>query len=295
MSADPMEQMPLSLVGGLVVEPISSTATPVQGSNITVDVKDATGKILFREFAVITQENIYLSQGVFNSINFGTEPMVNPFRLSPFVPKWKQYDSSQLGCVFSSTASSSTTCGLLGVMKDPQTPIFAAAAGTPVRFRMLHPDGLGGFPDDVWTIHGHLWQEEPYVSFFSPTRGVVPSATLGRNRFSQSMGSRDGFGPGNHFDILIDSAGGVNQVPGDYLYKSFPVAEASSGVWGVFRVCAQSPCVAAPRAVAGSTGSIVAARRAAAKAAPAPAPPDPGDRFDLRKQIRKQKRQRQQP
>jgi hypothetical protein len=105
-------------------------------------------------------------------------------------------------------------------------------AGNAVRFRMLHPDGLGGFPDDVWTINGHVWQEEPYV-----TVGNVSSATIGNNLNSQWFGARDGFGPGNHFDIVLASAGGRNKVSGDYLYKSFPVGEfATGGNWGLFRV-----------------------------------------------------------
>jgi hypothetical protein len=60
---------------------------------------------------------------------------------------------------------------------------------------------------------------------------------LGLNPLSQWMGSRDGFGPGNHFDILIDKAGGSFSVPGDYLYRSYPASgEFINGAWGIFRV-----------------------------------------------------------
>src|SRR5205085_11768889 len=182
---------------------------------------------------------------------------------------------------------------------NPQTPIFAAIAGTPVRFRMLHPDGLGGFPDDVWTIHGHTWQEEPYVSLFTPGGLVVPSGRLGNNPFSQWMGSRDGFGPGNHFDILIDSAGGINKVFGDYLYKSFPSGEATTGVWGIFRVCNPASnilCVAPARTTATMQAlrAMRAARLAAAPASPTETATDPGERFNLRRQTRRLKQQQQQ-
>jgi hypothetical protein len=112
---------------------------------------------------------------------------------------------------------------------------------------MLHPDGNGGFPDDVWTIHGHVWPEEPFV-----TVNNVPSATIGSNLNSQWFGTRDGFGPGNHFDIVLSSAGGNNKVAGDYLYRSFPVGEFTAGTWGLFRVSStpqqQAACVSgAPR------------------------------------------------
>jgi hypothetical protein len=139
---------------------------------------------------------------------------------------------------------------------EPQTPIYCAKAGTAVRFRNLHPDGLGGFPDDVWTLHGHVWQEEPYVSL--PT---VPSARLGNNPNSEWFGARDGFGPGNHFDVLINRAGGANGVKGDYLFKSMPVGEFTGGNWGIMRVyvtdqekkaceaAASTPKLAAPPAL----------------------------------------------
>ena len=48
--------------------------------------------------------------------------------------------------------------------------------------------------------------------------------------------SKQGHGPGNHFDVLIESAGGPNYVPGDYLVRSFPAMHFNRGVWGIFRV-----------------------------------------------------------
>ncbi len=45
-----------------------------------------------------------------------------------------------------------------------------------------------------------------------------------------------GHGPGNHFDVVIESAGGANSVPGDYLWRSFPVMHFNRGIWGYFRV-----------------------------------------------------------
>ena len=300
MPSDPMEQLPFALIGGFIVEPQNSLQTPVNNSQTTVDVKSTvTGKFLFREFATIVQENVYLTDaggnGIFNSVNFGSEPISD--RLVSNNNNWNGFDSQRMGCVFSSTANTTAQrCSLANIMGNPQTPIFAAMAGTPVRFRMLHPDGAGGFPDDVWTIHGHLWQEEPYVSFFSATNGTVASANLGRNVFSQSMGARDGFGPGNHFDILIDSAGGINKVAGDYLYKSFPSSESAAGVWGVFRVCdplSGTICVAPGKIPA--AGLSAARRRIPGKSITETAG-DPGERFNGRKQTKdkKQKQPRQQ-
>ena len=95
------------------------------------------------------------------------------------------------------------------VLADPQTPVFAARAGTPIRFRMVHPAGIN---EQVFTLHGHVWQEEPYIN---------GSRQIGNNPLSQSQGSRDGFGANVAFDAVIDKAGGAGGVPGDYLYRTF--------------------------------------------------------------------------
>ena len=45
---------------------------------------------------------------------------------------------------------------------DPPTPIFRAAAGTPVRFRFVMPStSTVTQAPFVFRIHGHGWQEEP--------------------------------------------------------------------------------------------------------------------------------------
>src|SRR5262249_5466399 len=91
------------------------------------------------------------------------------------------------------------------VLADPQTPIFAAANNMPVRFRLVHP---GGVNEQVFTLHGHVWQEEPFVN---------GSTEIGNNPLSQSQGSRDGFGPNIAFDAVIARAGGAAGTPGPYL------------------------------------------------------------------------------
>jgi len=108
---------------------------------------------------------------------------------------------------------------------DPKTPIFTALAGTPARLRMLHPPGTG--IAQVFTLSGHVWQKTPYVN---------NSTSIGNNPLSQWIGSIDNFGSTTHFDVLLDQAGGENQVPGDYLYTVFVPSKAQYGLWGLFRV-----------------------------------------------------------
>ena len=112
------------------------------------------------------------------------------------------------------------------VLADPETPIFVATANTPVRFRVVHPAGLN---EQVFVLHGHKWQEEPYIN---------GSREIGSNAKSQSQGSRDGVGPNVAFDAVIDKAGGAGAVAGDYLYRTFIGNTFQPGLWGLFRVAA---------------------------------------------------------
>ena len=276
ITSDPIEQQPLSMIGALVVEPMGAKWSAKAGTS--ADITDASGNFLFREFVTILQNNVYLTQGVFNSINFGTEPMA--YRFSNAQGKSPgNFDNVPIANAFSNSMPNKAVSPV-APQGEPQTPIFCALAGKPVRFRMLHPDGLGGFPDDVFTINGHVWQEEPYV-----TVGNVSSASLGNNPNSEWFGARDGFGPQNHFDILLSRAGGKDGVAGDYLYKSFPVGEFTAGNWGIFRVNAtqaqQTACVAA--AAQKATG--VGPKLFNLPGAEAPAPPvvDPQDRFKIKR------------
>jgi hypothetical protein len=107
------------------------------------------------------------------------------------------------------------------------TPIFTADAGQPVRFRVLHSGGHAR--NNVFMVHGHLWQEMPYQDGSSST-------VIGFKQDSPWHGAQWGHGPSNHFDVLIQSAGGTFQVPGDYLYRTFQSFQFDGGMWGLFRV-----------------------------------------------------------
>jgi hypothetical protein len=121
------------------------------------------------------------------------------------------------------------------VSADPETPVFSAPAGMPVRVRMIHP---GGNAEQVVTLHGHNWQEEPYTD---------DSHVIGTNPKSQSTGSRDAFGPNASFDIVLPGAGGVFAVPGDYLLRTFIATDFQFGMWGLLRVGAAANATGAGR------------------------------------------------
>jgi hypothetical protein len=193
------------------------------------------------------------------------------------------------------TALSSTgvcTSGVFANCNQNQVPTLTACAGEPVRFRLLHPGGV--ITNEVFELYGHVWTETPYESvgvlgcapqttqtnlysssIISNQRGcvagILPSTVkylasygLGKpdplkmDSLSIWQGSRSGHGPGNHFDVLIEKAGGSNAVSGDYLFRTYSADQFNLGLWGIFRVesCRQSeatpPAVPAPPASATS-------------------------------------------
>lgn len=128
--------------------------------------------------------------------------------------------------------------------RDPVTPIFSARAGMPARFRVLHPGGHAR--NDVFMLHGHIWQEMPYQTRppLDPVRFPVErgSNVIARNGKSPWHGAQWGHGPSNHFDVVLDDrdgrygAGGRFRVTGDYLYRTFQSFNFDGGIWGLFRV-----------------------------------------------------------
>ena len=115
---------------------------------------------------------------------------------------------------------------------DPSTPIFTVAAGTPVRLRLVQPAGHprnGGF-----TLSGHDWVNSPWSE-----NSTVQTAQPGpQNR----TGTVNAMGPGRHVNVLLESAGGVEKLPGDYLYRT-PLGFAfGGGQWGIMRVFDPSKC-----------------------------------------------------
>ena len=153
------------------------------------------------------------------------------------------------------TAISNGNCSACAPCGPPQTPVLNACAGEPVRLRLLHPGGVN--TNEVFELYGHVWAETPYMSV--GPEGCIPPTTHtnlyassvisdrhqclgfgGYNATNDSLtdwqGSHMGHGPGNHSDILIDRAGGVNAVAGDYLFRTYPAFHFKFGFWGILRV-----------------------------------------------------------
>jgi manganese oxidase len=112
--------------------------------------------------------------------------------------------------------------------------------------------------NNIFQLHGHVWEEAPYttpVAFTGGTysgRTILGTPVLGstiiadnpvsnsdfvNNRTSNWEGSQMGVGPSSHFDIVPSGgAGGTFRVTGDYLYRTHQSFQFDKGVWGILRV-----------------------------------------------------------
>ena len=246
VSSDPLKHSNKGLIGALIVEPPGSKWAEDRNQRAAAWVKsEASG--IFREFVLLWQSDINMRFGQGGvaetvllqdggaipplpdnedpaergqkALNYRAEPIWFRMGFAPETP-------------FTTTRTFDFTNVLsnLQVGGDPETPLFVAKAGTPTRFRVLHPAGHG--QGSVFELHGHIWEEEPYTS---------SSELLGTNTASQWKGSQPGHGPSNHFDaVLKHGAGSLFRVPGDYLYRDYVPWLFHHGNWGIFRVQPES-------------------------------------------------------
>jgi manganese oxidase len=234
--SDPVFQHFNGLFGSMIIEPQGSTwkcgemGNPVdcdQSSSPPTTRASATVTLpnnkTFREFALMISDDILISPSTpggknnTSAVNYRTEPQ--SFRYSAF----NNPPAKDFSCMLSSQLTQPVQRQF-----PPQTPIFTATVGDAVRFRMTHPFGTG--TSQVFSLHGHVWQRNPYTT---------DSTVIGDNILSQWIGSRDNHGGSDHFDLLVDKAGGERGQVGDYLYTVFVPQQAQRGAWGLFRVVGQ--------------------------------------------------------
>ena len=238
--ADPIKHSNKGAIGGLIIEPKGSAWNDSFGSRAQVDITRANGTV-FREFVTMFQTDINLRFNGFGgeattefgvavpnlaeaedpedsgqkAVNYRTEPLWKRMGFAPNTPleKTREFDFTNVLTNFQ-------------VGGDPVTPVFTAPPGQDVRIRMLLPGGHAR--NDNYMLHGHIWEQSPYVD---------ASRTIGSNPFSNWVGSQAGVGPGSHFEFIPKGgAGGRFRVPGDYLYRTFNSFNFDGGIWGIFRV-----------------------------------------------------------
>ena len=169
--------------------------------------------------------------GIGGNYNGGTSTGAVNYGVEPWDFRYANNLTGDFSCMLSNQLQQAT--GTQPHIGDPKTPIFTAEIGSPFRFRLTHPFGTGN--SQVFILNGHVWQRNPYTN---------ESRVIGDNRLSQWIGSRDNHGSTDHFDLVIDKAGGEAGQAGDYLYSVFQFLQAATGTWGLFRVGHATPSAA---------------------------------------------------
>jgi hypothetical protein len=243
ISSDPIKHSNKGALGALIIEPQGSTWIEDAKSRAQATVTPA-GATAFREFVTIFQNDINLrfadgtpvpniageddpEDSAQKAVNYRTEPLWTRLNYWPGTQlSTGDINSGQATRDFDYTNSLSNS--QIGGY-DPVTPIFTATVGQPVRFRVLSPNGHAR--NNVFDVHGHSWQETPYIN---------NSTVIGSNSFSEVKGAQWGIGPSNHSDAVIRQAGGAFGITGDYLYRTFNSFQFDGGIWGIFRVTSTS-------------------------------------------------------
>jgi hypothetical protein len=234
ISSDPIKHSNKGAVGSLIIEPQGATWIEDSGSRAQATVTKSDGTY-FREFVVQFQTDINMrfengtpvpnlggpngaedaEDTAQKAINYRTEPLWKRMNYLPETP-------------FETTRTFDFTNVLTNaqVGGNPQTPIFTARIGDPVRFRILNANGH--MRNNVFNLHGHYWQDEPYANF---------SKDIGNNPLSEVKGATYGIGPSSHYEVIpMNGAGGARRVSGDYLYRTQESFQFDGGLWGIFRV-----------------------------------------------------------
>jgi len=267
MPTDKLEQGQKGLMGAGVIYPEGSTWTVDGGTNTaatvsaegigifdqvaeTNGINDPTVRE-FRDFTVVAQkgatmfyadsypvENI-LGEGSFGvaedaqdmghmAINYGTEPLWYRFGINPtdLVGMSDEPDAHE-------AYSNARISPLDPALGDPETAVFTVTKGMPFRKHLLMPFSPGR--GSTYDLHGHVYQRDPYVCKGNGDTGGGDSSPIVALAGKCDMGIESWFG-GQHYEIVIPSAGGAFAVPGDYLFRDHMGLGNAQGLWGIVRV-----------------------------------------------------------
>jgi|KBSSwiStaDraftv2_1062776.scaffolds.fasta_scaffold08206_5 hypothetical protein len=234
ISSDPIKHSNKGAIGSLIIEPEGSSWVEDAGSRAQATVTKPDGTS-FREFVLQFQTDINMrfadgspvpnlggpdgaedaEDSAQKAINYRTEPLWKRMGYAPETPfeKTRNFD-------FTNVLTNAQVGG------DPQTPVFTARAGQQVRLRVLNANGHAR--NNVFNLHGHFWQDEPYAN---------RSKMIGDNPLSEFKGAQYGVGPSSHYEVIpVNGAGGARRVTGDYLYRTQNSFQFDGGIWGIFRV-----------------------------------------------------------
>jgi hypothetical protein len=237
IASDPIKHSAKGAIGALIIEPKGAIIRePLQGSRASANIIMTNGT-QFQDNVLIFQDDINLRYGDGTAVR----PVAEAEDAEDSGHKAFNYSSEPLwkrmGIKAETHLNETRLLDYTNVLSntinpdggDPLTPVFKAAVGSQVRFRLLQPGGHQR--NHVFQIHGHTWQENPYL------RDAAGMQLIGNNPLTQWVGSQPGIGPSSHFDLVLQNgAGGRFKVPGDYLYRDQQSFMFDGGLWGIFRV-----------------------------------------------------------
>lgn len=261
LPADVIKQPQKGLVGAMSILGMGATWTEDASSRAAATVKPHSGPS-FRDFSLIWQkgmnprwadgrpvENIAVEGiGVPNdpkdnsgmAVNYRTEPLWYRFNVPPDAPFGRAGGAGWGDIPNAHMAYSNALVG-----GDPVTPILRVRKGQPFRINLTMP--AGGSRGSIFQLAGHLWPKDPFVPEFIDSLGFpqkypgIGSVRYGHNPMAQYTGAQESVLPAAHFSFSFPSAGGVNAIPGDYLYRDYGAFGNSSGLWGLLRVTEEEP------------------------------------------------------
>jgi len=205
-----------------------STVKNYTRTSATVTKADNT---TFREASVMISDTMRIV-GINGNYNGGTSTGAVNYGVDPWTFRYRNNSTTDFSCMLSNQLQDAPvgSSGSATAVGDPKTPVFTAELGDKFRFRLTHPFGTGN--SQVFVLNGHVWQRNPYTNL---------STVIGNNLLSQWIGSRDNHGSTDHFDLVIDKAGGEGGQAGDYLFSVFQFKQVNTGTWGIFRVGHATP------------------------------------------------------
>jgi len=171
------------------------------------------------------------------SLNYGIEPLWFRFGLVPQAPF-----NNQPGGFGGVPNSHQAYSNILSANQDPATPVLQANAGKEARMHVVVP--FGTTRGTTINVHGHVWQRHPYVCEGSARDGLtgactmteVASRNIGLSPYEFYQGANESVTPASHWTFRFPSAGGGNNILGDYLFRDNAGFGNTSGLWGILRV-----------------------------------------------------------
>jgi len=180
-------------------------------------------------------------------VNYGTEPAWFRFGLAPDANFGR--GPGEFGARADAWKLYHNTAPQAG--EDPATPVYDVVAGAETRMRVLEPTGVGR--GTTFTMHGHIWQRDPYLCPDDTTDGIpgkcpsvdpldmstdlgLSSPRIGHNPIGMWMGGQESVQPYQHFEIRLENTGGANGIDGDYLWRDQASFGNTDGIWGLMRV-----------------------------------------------------------